>query len=451
MRRFILLAQLVLLCATFSWGDEPERTETNGPLAIDIASTLQMAVNSSPTLERLRARVEQNRYALDEAYTVINPKVNFEAQYRRVEPPVTFSGGTVITPADNYSFSLVIQQPIYTFGRLRFGTLAARMEQRRAAEELRGQLQQVVSEGATLYIQARLADQALEIARDESRTQQEHLRVSQSLLEQGVVARFDVLTTGAAASEAQQREIEAETAREVAYARLRSFAALEHEQSLSLTEEPPLKPELLNAPVVREQVLERRFDLRALQWAVEAGQARVDLARADGGPRIALQNTTVNQNAAGFSPGTQNTTALVFSIPLSDGGASEARAKQAEAQVEQLRQDLEERRRAAALEIDETHRSLQDAWRAIEVAQARVLQAEEALKIASLRYQHGLSTTVELLDSQTSRAQARFAKAQAEADYNLLEWRWRRVAGLDLPSGLELPERFQEILSEAEK
>ncbi len=415
----------------------PAPGETSAPQLLSLPEVLKLALSTTPSLERQLAVIQQRGSQVDEAYTQAYPTVNFQSQYQRVEPPVTFSNGTVINPPDNYNFALTIQQPLYTFGRLKFGTLAAELSRRAEQETYTNQLQEVILGGASLYIQALLTDEAVQIAEDELKAQQANLGVTKALSDQGVVARFDVLRTGAAASRAEQVLLEAHTAREVAYARLRSYANLAPRAPIDLAPLDLSEPPNISLDEAQPQILERRSDMKALRWAVEAAEARVRAANAEGSPTLSLQNQTVNRNATGFSPGTQNTTSLVFSIPLFDGGVSRSRAEQAEAVVRQLEADLEQRRRDVLLEAEEAYRQLTDRWASIEVARAEVEQAEEALRVAVLRYENGISTNLERLDAQATWARARFSQAQAQADYQQALWRWRRVSAGDFP--VEVP------------
>jgi len=426
--------------------ERPALSVSGEVLHLDLSQALALSLATSPSLDRQIAVIQQREYEVEEAYTQANPTVDFQAQYQRVTPEVSFNGGQVIQPSDNYSFALILRQPIYTFGRLRFSVLASKLSRRSAQEEYLDQLHQVILGGAELYIQALVADDALKIASDDLEAQRANLKVTEQLFEQGVVAKFDVLSTGAAASQAEHELIVANTQRQNALARLKSFMGVNLDQELRLTPLELESPEPTTLSDEQPEILERRPDLRALRWAVEAAKARVDLTRSEGSPMLSLQNQTINRNATGLSPGTQNTTSLVLSIPLFDGGVTKNRALQAEQVVKQLEADLEQRERDVVVETAETYRQLQDRWRSIEVSQANVQQADEAFRVAQLRYENGISTTVELLDSQAARSRARFGLAKAQADYQRAFWGWRRAAAQEFPVEVPLPAEIRDRL-----
>lgn len=418
------------------------------PLPISLSSTLGAALASSPALDRQLSVLRQRDYQVEEAYTAANPTATFQTQYQRIEPPVALPTGLIISPADNYSFALTLRQPLYTFGRLKYDVLAAKLTRRAAQEEYLDRLQEVILGGADLYIQALVTAEALSIAADDLEAQRANLRVTEALFNQGVAAKFDVLRTSAASAQAEQILIEANTSHEIALDRLRSFMDLDSNQALELSPLDLPDPPEVEMSQMQPVILEKRPDLRALRWAVEAGKARISLARAENAPSLYLQNQTINQNATGFAPGTQNTTSVVLAIPLFDGGVSRTRALQAEEAVEQLKADLEQRERDVLVQAEEAYRQMQDLWRSIQVAQENVTQAEEAMRVALLRYESGISTTVELLDTQAARARARFGLAKAKADYQRAFWEWRRVSADEFPVEVPLPPVIRERLTQ---
>jgi outer membrane protein TolC len=406
-------------------------------LSLDLRGAMSLALSTTPSLERIRSRIRQTQYQVDEAYTLVNPTATFQAQYSRVEPPVSFTG-TVISPADNYQFSLTLRQAIYTFGRLKWNVLAGKLSKRVVEEEYRTEVNRLVAVVAETYIDALLSQERVTIAQDNLESQLANLRISKLLHEQGVVARFDVLRTSAAASQAQQTLIEAETGEELARARLLSLLDQPLDRKLQLEGLPIYAPkDDISLDDSKLKALETRPDLRSVRWAVEAAKARVEVAETSNNPTLELQNTTINKNATGLSPGTQNTTSLVLSVPLFDGGVSHYQKEQALESVNQLTEDLEQLERDAVLQIEEVHQQLIDQWRAISVAEETVAQADEALRVAVLRYENGISTNVELLDSQAERSEARFRLSQARGKYLASRWNWWLVTAGEYP--VEVP------------
>jgi outer membrane protein len=419
-------------------------TKAQELLHLDLRTAMGRVLEETPTLKKISSRIQQADYRVQEAFTSAYPTLDFQSQYSRVQPPIALPTGIVISPADNYQFRLVLRQAIYDFGRMKWNVLARKLAMRAVQEEYRTELNRLILLVAQRYIEAVLAQERVLIAQDDLEAQLANLRTSQLLYEQGVAARFDVLRNSAAASQAQQILIEAETSETIAKARLLSLLDQPLDRKLQLDALPLRAPNKdLQLSDSKLMALETRPDLRTLRWAVQEAKAQVEVAETSNNPLLELTNTTVNQNATGFSPETQNTTAIVLSVPLYDGGVSHWQKEQAQESVNQITLDLEQAERDAVLQIDEVYHQLSDRWRAIAVAEENVTQAEEALRVAVLRYENGISTNVELLESQAARSRARFELAQARGNYLQSRWNWWQATAGEYPTEVPLPEEIR--------
>ncbi|MCA9792732.1 MAG: TolC family protein, partial [Candidatus Eremiobacteraeota bacterium] len=421
----------------------PEPAPAGPVLQLDLQEALKRALANSPTLEEYRSKVRQANYKIDEAYTPAYPTADFSATYSHVEPPVSLPGGVVISPTDNYQFNLTLKQAIFTFGRLRWSTLASELSELSARENYRNEIDKLIQDVAVRYIQAQLAADQVAITEDTLASQEANLKQSELLFEQGVAARFDVLRNRSAVSQARQSVLSARNDAKLAKARLLSAMGLSLDQEVELAPTPATEPPPFDLEQSRAKALEDRPELGALNWAIKASEAQVRATWAQDNPRIDLQNSTVNRNVTGFSPGTQNTTSIVLSIPLFDGGLTRARAQQAEEAVTQLRQNLEQTQRVVLLDVEDSYRSVQTAYQAIKVAEQQVEESEEALRVAQLRYKNGVSTNVELLDAQAALSQARFAMAQARANYQVANWRWWKATSGEYPVDVPLTDEYR--------
>lgn len=413
------------------------------PVVLDLKEAILRAVANSPVLEDYQSRIREARYQVDEIYAQNLPQLEFSATYNRVEPPVAFDSGgrqVVISEADNYNFNLVLNQAILTFGRLHYAALASELSVRSARENYRTQLDNLVQLTAADYTDVLLAAEEVEVARQNLAAREATLENAQLRFDAGQLPRFDVISNQAAASNARSELIVAENRLATAEARLATRLGLPPNQPLELAPLPVAEMPELDLAGARERALEARPELDALRWSVEAAEARVGAAAAEDNPRLDLQNSTVNRNVTGFSPGTQNTTSLVLSIPLFDGGITSARVNQAREAVVQLQAALEDSRRTVLLQVEAAHRELYNAWQLIESAEQTVAEAAEALRIARLRYESDVSTVVEMLEAQAAYSRAQLSLARARAAFLNARWDWWRATAQEYPFSLPIPE-----------
>ncbi|MCE7870357.1 hypothetical protein DYH09_08275 [bacterium CPR1] len=409
---------LILLLALSASGQE---------LTLDQAR--QQAVKNSNVLREYRAREAESGYQVDEAYTLGNPTLGLTANTNYLTPTVTVPFGPVptqITENFNYSVGISLRQAIYTFGRLHWRTQAAELAQRARREDLSREQNRVLEEVTLAYLEVLKSQDRVSLAEANLKARQEGLQNARSLLANGAAPRFDLVRDEAALAQAQEGLLEARNLATITRATLFSLMGRPDDGSqLAVVEEDEAPPQDLQAAKMR--ALATRPELAALTWSVEAARARIQVAESEDNPSLGFETSYQRRNPVGFNKADQWVTGLVLTIPLFDGGVSEARAGQAEEVVKQLEAMRDEAVRLVSLDLERLSSDLTTRHQRVEVARKGLEQAEEAARVARLRYQEGISVNVELLDTESALTRARLDLLNARYDYLGAWTRWRRA------------------------
>lgn len=161
------------------------------------------------------------------------------------------------------------------------------------------------------------------------------------------------------------------------------------------------------------QLLERRPDIQRSEAQLMAAHADIGAARAALYPNVRLGASTVAGGV--FSSGSSLVTSLIASLTqtLFDGGQLQGQVRQSEARKAELVQQYLQSVLASMKEV-------QDNLAAVAASQSRqglldqaALQAQEAYRIASVRYTAGSQDLLTLLDSQRIQLQAEDSRIQA--------------------------------------
>jgi outer membrane protein len=124
--------------------------------------------------------------------------------------------------------------------------------------------------------------------------------------------------------------------------------------------------------------------------------------------------------------------AISVNLPIYDGFSRYARTAQAQAQEDDLRQQVRARELAVRADVTAAFYSLQAAYRAVALQAANRVAATEALELATQRYRVGSGSFLEQLD-------ARVAADRADADYTTAVYAYHRsIAGLEQAVGRPL-------------
>ena len=118
-----------------------------------------------------------------------------------------------------------------------------------------------------------------------------------------------------------------------------------------------------------------------------------------------------------------------FNWDIYDGGLTKGKVIEAEALYEKAQIDLDEATRRVEQEVRTTYSSFLEAREVLESQKKVQEQAEEALQLATARYEAGTSTQLDVLNAQTALTEARTTQVQAAHDYIVARARLERAIG----------------------
>jgi outer membrane protein, multidrug efflux system len=304
------------------------------------------------------------------------------------------------------------------WGRVRRGVEAARADLGAQEAAQRATVLSLVSDVAQGYLQLLELDQERAIAERTLSSRKATLEIARQRFAQGLTSELDV------------RQFEAQVAAPaVTLAQAeRALAQTEHNLNVLLGETPVAIPRggrlddavaaLLVPDSLPAGLLVRRPDVVEAERTYAAAMARIGVADAARWPTISITGSYGSQAGVPnnlFGSQTKVYQALIgFSFPLFDNSrlanvsaAARARAEQARASYEGVAlnalREANDALIAVRTERDES------------VAQATQANAlRQALDLATLRYQAGLATYLDLLDAQRSLFSAELALSQAQ-------------------------------------
>lgn len=437
MRR-VLVGGLVLVLLGFPppGGAQPQLRR----LSFTDAVVLALQQNLSLRTAALEVAIAEAQWA--QARGAKSPQVGLQASYTYLQQPgqtLSFPNPfgpqpstitvTLPPPEPNVlSLRLLTQLPLYTGGRLEAQIALAEANVRGARAVLERTRQQVVLQVQQAYLAVLLAQETVQAARRALEQAQEARRVAEARFRAGTSPRFDVLQADVAVANAQQGLVRAEAGLQNAQAQLNALLNLPLGTPLELTDTLAVRPVGGTLPEGIAQALERRPELVELRARMDAARAAIDLARSGGQPNLAL---AANMDLTGPLNTLRTTWSVTLAVTLQlyDGGITRERIREAELRFEQLRVLEAQQRVRIELEVRQAWNALQQSQGTLTAAEAALSQAREAARIARVRFEAGVGTSLELLSAQAQLAQAELALAQARFDQNRARLEWLLSTG----------------------
>ena len=188
-----------------------------------------------------------------------------------------------------------------------------------------------------------------------------------------------------------------------------------------------------------DQAVQQNYQVRIAQANLDVATLEVERQRAAHYPTIDLV-ASFNQGYAGGSASTSTVASASFdsrqamfgvqlNVPLYQGGAIESRVRQAIANQDKARQDLESARRSAQL-------AAQTSFSGVTSGVAQVKAFEQALQSAQVSYDSnklglevGVRTNLDVLNQQQQVFQTRFNLAQSYYNFLISELKLKQAVG----------------------
>ena len=311
--------------------------------------------------------------------------------------------------------------PVWTFGKIEGAIDAARYQKNIADLEVYKTEADTKLSAVKAYYQYLEMIKLAEVQELSVGDYASHLTNVQQQFDAGVVAKLDVLTSQVSLANAKQQSIAANNNRDIAEANLNNIMRIPMNTTLNPLDkdfpEPAFDITMDQAILIAQKY---RWELVEADYSVKAAKASLRSAKAGYLPSISV--------GGGYSWNTPNVSGLDkdnwslqggLSWSLWDGGATTASIKKANAAVKQAEETLLQSRESVELEVRQDYLSILASKEQIRAAEASVAQAEEAYKIASVRYSSGVGTNLDVIDAELALNTARTNYITALYDYNI--------------------------------
>jgi outer membrane protein len=409
-----------LLLAAFLAGALPAGVGAEGaqpaPRRVSFADVTAAAVENNLQLRAAAFDVAIAQAQLIQARGGKLPQAALSSSYARTqELPLLYP--------NVYATGLAIAYPLSTGGNLEAQIGLAEANLRGAQATYQRTRQQVLYSAELAYLQGLLAAENAAAARRAMASAIESLRVARARFSAGAAARLDVLQAEVAAANAEQALIQAQAGMASAETGMSAVLNLPLETSLEFTDALALRrvDGTLADAIVR--ALRERPDMAAFQSQIEVAQASLEVARTGGRPTVSLGVGYGLDNANGLSTDILGSwsVSLRATLPVFDGGVTQAKIREAQLRLQQVRAREAQVRQQVELDVRQAWLGLQQGAGRLTAATKAVEQGRESVRLAAARYQSGVGTSLELLTAQSNLAASEQTLASARYDQNVAQ------------------------------
>lgn len=405
---------------------------------------LQYAMAHSKELKIARNDYELSRALYLEALSNALPKISVDVNYNRNFLPsfffvtITDSAGNKtsqkfqVSYDNEYSLNAVLNQPIYTFGKVSHAVKYGALYKQVQRFTLTARQQEIVTNLKKAFYRALLAEKVLQVSIDTEESARENFENIRMRYDAGSASELELLQAEVRWRNAIPATIEARKNRDLAINTLKSLMNMPLEESIRIAGELETIPPYDSTLAVRS-VIEKRPDYLALK-------SNREMQKEYQGLQFSMYLPTISGSLVYAYSARSNRFVLEndydnlilginLHIPIFSGMNTTAKYQQAKINARQAQLQLEQFEDQMAIELNNILLRLKQARESILTARSGLEVARRAYEIAELRVQNGLATQLDLKDARVSLDQAQLNYYSSIYQYLEAYFDYQRATG----------------------
>ena len=441
MRTAKRITRTVSIAATavmLAWPRPATAADAPASTPITLDQAIHLVRENNPALKAAAEEISAADARITQSRSAYFPQISASAGYTHLDPvsEMSFGGGSPIqfVPYDNYDAKVTARATLLDFGKRGATVNLAQSGKKSAEESLELARRELSYQTVQLFYGILFLHETLRVEEKEVAALNKALDYTTKRYQAGSATRFDLLSTQVRIAAARNRTLDTELELHRSELRLRRLTGLEATRPLTLQGTfslTPSTPALASTGLVA-QAKEQRLELQLSREGERAATLHRSLAMKKGVPVItgSLSWGVTNGYQPDINEIRRNVTAgLHLEIPLFTGFRTSAEQQESAAMMRaatQRRLDTEEQ---VKTEVEESIDALQTASAKIVTTEVQVEQAKLAALHARERYENGMATALDLLDTEAALSQAELARLQAAYACVMNSYTLKRATG----------------------
>ncbi len=410
--------------------------------AVDLIDIYRGAQSNDPVFASARAAQQAGQEKLPQGRSLLLPSVNLSAnstmndlntQYKGAGAGAfPFPGGTNRYNSNGYGVTLV--QPLF---RLQNWVAYTEAELQVAQTEAQFKIaeQDLVLRAAQAYFDVLIAQDSVQLTTAQKTAISEQLAQAKRNFEVGSATITDTLEAQSRHDLTAAQEIAAQNNLEIKQRALQQLTNAVSKDLKPLGSQFKLESPLpADMEVWVDQAQMNSPQLALAQAGSELAEKEVTRTRSGHLPTVDLVANYASNSANGSSFGvgsdtTSKTVGVQLNIPLYQGGAVNSRSREAQANSDRAKHELENARRNVALQTRQAYLGVVSGIAQVKALQQALASSVSVLEASKLGQEVGVRTNLDVLNAQQQLYSTRRDLYQAQYNYLLSQLRLKAAVG----------------------
>lgn len=405
--------------------------------AADLLETYHAARNQDAVFAAARAAQRAGQEKLPQGRALLMPSMNLTANSAYNDYSVQYHSATpapVNSQYNNHGYGVTVVQPLFNQTKwVSYSESKIQVEQTEA--QFGNAEQDLILRVAQAYFDVLIAQDSVQLAAAQRNAITEQLEQARRNFEVGTATITDTHEAQARYDLVSAQEIAAQNRLEISKRALQSIThaptgELRQLGQQFLLEEP--QPSDMEKWV--DEAQQRNRQLAIVQAAADLAEQEVKRNRAGHYPTLDLVANYSENFANGGSQGVgsdsrTSSIGVQLNLALYQGGAIQSRQREAEANRDRAREELENARRNTALQARQAYLGVVNGIAQVKALQQALKSSESLLQASKLGQEVGVRTNLDVLNAQQQFYSTRRDLYQAEYGYLISRLQLKAAAG----------------------
>ncbi|KAF0205956.1 MAG: type I secretion outer membrane protein TolC [Gallionellaceae bacterium] len=406
--------------------------------AVDLLETYHAAQGQDAVFASARASQQAGREKLTQGRATMLPSVNLTANSTYYDNQIDFPTASRQMNYNSSGIGVTLVQPLF---RQQNWLAYTESELQVAISDAQFHLaeQDLIVRVAQAYFDVLISQDSVQLAEAQKKAIAEQLEQARRNFEVGTAtitdtyeaqARFD-LTNAQLIAAQSNLEIKRRSLQQIANANTGELKLISAELKLDA-------PQPADVSKWVDDAQQRNLQVVIAQAGAELADKEVARNRGGHYPTLDLvanvSKSTANGgtfNGTGYGPSdtTSKSVGVQFNMPLFQGGATQSKWREAEANRDKAQQDMENARRSVGVQVRQAYLGVVSGIAQVQALQQALKSSESLLQASKLGQNVGVRTSLDVLNAQQQLFSTRRDLYQAQYNYLVSQLRLKAAAG----------------------
>ncbi len=380
--------------------------------SLTLKQAIKLTLTNQPLLNEAVEGINSAEAKIKEQNSSYYPNVNGDLSYTRIGPIPTIQfggGGFKLAPDNNYDAHISASQLVYDFGR-RNALMDLVKSYKLSAEDKLDLVKNNLSyRTVQAFYSILFLEKSIKVKDEQINTLKQHIDLANKKVQSGSATDFDVLTTEVKKAAVENEKIDIVNAFNKQKIYLKSLLGWPSGKELKLSGSFNQDTTTIDVQSMIDEAFHKRHEMKLAKDAEQSAMLSKQVASNTDNPALSVFGSYGFKN--GYEPNLDvlrgNWAAGInASIPIFNGNIKDAKVEEAEANLKSSSAKILELERKIKTEVEQAAADLQSSKSKLKTTEIQVKHAQDAVSRAEIRYRDGVITNLDLIDAETSLAEA---------------------------------------------